>query len=463
MTIVSLGNPILQVPREKNRRKYVGRLLKQIENHILYLIERCITEALETEVKRALGRRHYQRCQQALFGPSEAYCGRCRTRDRRKFHRNGHYPRYLDTQWGRIEIQMPQVICRCGGAVRIDFQTIRRYQRVWDDLEEQIRERCGQGLSLRQTKAELDSQLMGSVGLRKINEAIHAIAHLAPAQQEQERTDIPPVVRLDGLWIKLMEATGELKMDRLGRLRTVKTGVSRPILVAQGVWPALGRMEILTWLLAEDEGIQSWQDMLDHLYRLGIEPHNGLQLLISDGSPGLESAWQARFWQVPLQRCIFHKLRNIRRDLILPDEIESAEASTYKWRLVRQAAHIWQAASEKDAYLRLRQLAQSWQKEQPKALATLQRDFERTIAFYSVQAQARRNGQIWPAKALRTTSPLEREFRSDRRRLRQHVLFHSYRGWQARYCQTQLRKNAQRKGVFLDRHQRDLERQLAIS
>lgn len=463
MTIVRLGNPNLQVPRERNRRRYVEKLLEEIERLILYTLERCISEALETEVTRALGREAHQRCEQAAFGPSEAYCGRCRSRDRQRFHRNGHYRRYLDTSWGRISFAMPQVICQCGGAVRLEFQTLRPYQRMWDDLEGQIRERCGQGLSLRQTKAELDSLLSSSVGLRKLNETIHMLAHLAPGQQQAKATEVPPVLRLDGLWIKLMEATGELKTDRLGRRRAVKTGVSRPILVAQGVWPAVGKQEILAWLLQQDEGTQSWQNLLDHLYQLGIAPHNGLQLLIGDGSPGLHSAWQARFWQVPLQRCIFHKLRNIRRDLIVPAELAPAKVSTFKWQRIRQAAHIWQATSEHDAYLRLRQLAQSWQTEQPSALATLQRDFEHTLAFYAVQAQALRKGQVWPAKALRTTSPLEREFRTDRSRLRQHVVFHSQRGWQAIYSQIQLRKNARRNGIFLDHHQRDLERRLAVS
>lgn len=328
---------------------------------------------------------------------------------------------------------------------------------MWDDLEGQIRERCGPGLSLRQTKAELDSLLSSS------NEVIHMLAHLAPGQQRAKPIDMPPVLRLDGLWIKLMEATGELKIDRLGRRRVVKTGVSRPILVAQGVWPAVGRQEILTWPLEQDEGTQSWQNLLDHLYHLGITPHNGLQLLIGDGSPGLQSAWQARFWEVPLQRCIFHKLCNIRQDLIAPADLPQTKVATFKWRHVHQAACIWQAASEHDAYLRLRQLAQSWQAEQPQARSTLQRDFEHTIAFYAVQAQALCNGQVWPAKTLRTTSPLEREFRSDRSRLRQHVLFHSHRGWLATNSQIQLRKNARRNGVFLDHHQRDLERRLAVS
>jgi transposase-like protein len=463
MTIVNLGSPKLQVPREKNRREYLEKIWVQIESMMLYVVERCLSEALETEVSRALGRRAYEPCEQAAFGASEAYCGRCRSRDRRKFRRNGHYPRFLDTHWGRVSFYMPQVICRCGGAVCIDFQLLRPYQRMWDDLEGQIRERSGQGLSLRQTKAELDGLLAGSVGLRKINEVVHALAQLAPSQQEAERTDIPPVVRLDGLWVKMMEATGEVKKDRLGRLRAVKTGVSRPILVAQGVWPAIGRQEILTWLLEQDEGTQSWQNLLDHLYRLGIGPYNGLQLLIGDGSPGLQSAWQARFWQVPFQRCIFHKLRNIRQDLIAPTGLAPGQVSSFKWRQIRRTARIWQAPSEHDAYLRLRQLTQSWQDEQPHALATLLRDFEKTLSFFAVQAQASRHGQIWPAKALRTTSPLEREFRSDRKRLRQSVLFHSQRGWQAIYGQIQLRKIAKRNGLFLDQHQRDLERQLAVS
>ena len=463
MTIVRLGSPILQVPREKNRRKYLEKIWEQMESLIVYMVERCLSEALEVEVSRALGRGAYKPCEQAAFGSSEAYCGRCRSRDRRRFRRNGHYRRYLDTHWGRVSIGMPQVICRCGGAVCIDFQLLRPYQRMWDDLEGQIRERCGQGLSLRQTKAELDALLGSSVGLRKLNEVIHVLAHLAPGQQETERTDVPPVVRLDGLWIKMMEATGEEKEDRLGRLRAVKTGVSRPILVAQGVWPAIGRQEILTWLLEQDEGTQSWQNLLDHLYQLGVAAHNGLQLLIGDGSPGLQSAWQARFWEVPFQRCIFHKLRNVRRDLIAPAGLEQGKVSSFKWHQVRRTARIWQAPSEHDAFLRLQELTHSWQHEQPLALATLLRDFDQTISFYAVQAQALRHGQVWPAKALRTTSPLEREFRSDRTRLRQSVLFHSLQGWQAIYGQIQLRKIARRNGVFLDIHQRDLERLLAVS
>jgi len=64
------------------------------------VVGRCFRWVLEREVTEALGRKLYQRHEQAVFGPSNGQCGRCHTRDRRKFSRNGHYTRYLDTNWG---------------------------------------------------------------------------------------------------------------------------------------------------------------------------------------------------------------------------------------------------------------------------------------------------------------------------------------------------------------------------
>jgi len=462
MAIVKVGDVILQVPRGQSGWSYREGIRQQIRKIMIYVVEQCFQEVIEAEVTRALGRKAYQRRKQAAFGPSDGECGRCHRRDRRKFSRNGHYTRHLETVWGRVAIRMPQVRCDCGGAVQIPYQVVLPYQRFWEDVSAQVREWYGQGLSLRQVKAELDTLWATSVGLRKLNEAVIPIAHLAP-RSHPKRVTVPPVLRLDGVWIKLMEPTGEEQVDLLGRCRQVKTGVSRPILVAQGVWPGQGRSEILAWQLEQDEGSESWTRLLERLDRLGIRPESGLRLLVGDGSPGLRAAWQANWWRVPLQRCIFHKLRNVRRDLVVPKNVAADQISDYKWRLVRQAAQIWQAPAEQDARLHLGRIAAAWQKTQPQALATLQRDFELTISFYAVQSQARLTGQDWPAKALRTTSPLEREFREDRRRLNRSVVFHSRQGWLAAYTQIQMRKNDRRAGKLLGQHRHALEGRLAIS
>ncbi len=462
MAIVKVGDVNVQVPGRQSGWHYREGLRQQIRWILIYVVEQCFQEVLESEVTRALGRKPYQRRRQAAFGPSNGECGRCHQRDRRKFSRNGHYTRRLDTVWGRIMLRMPQVRCDCGGAVQIPYQVVLPYQRFWEDVSAQVRERYGQGLSLRQIKAELDRLLVTSVGLRKLNEAVIPIARLAP-RSTQNRVEVPPVLRLDGVWIKLMEPTDEEQIDALGRCRQVKTGASRPILVAQGVWPSQGRTEILAWQLEQDEGLESWTRLLEHLDRLGIRPERGLRLLVGDGSPGLRAAWQANWWLVPFQRCIFHKLRNVRRDLVTPKNVASDQISDFKWRLVRQAAQIWQEPAEKDARLRLGRIAAAWQKTQPQALATLQRDFELTIAFYAVQAQARLAGQDWPVQALRTTSPLERTFREDRRRLDRSVVFHSRQGWLAAYTQIQMRKNDRRAGKYISQHRLALESRLAIS
>ena len=38
---------------------------------------------------------------------------------------------------------MPQLECACEGGVEVTFQTIRRGQRIWDDLAEEVREDIG--------------------------------------------------------------------------------------------------------------------------------------------------------------------------------------------------------------------------------------------------------------------------------------------------------------------------------
>jgi hypothetical protein len=127
----------------------------------------------------------------------------------------------------------------------VPLQTLRPEQRLWDDLEEEIRERYGWGMSLRWLKRWLDRLLDSSVGLRTLNERVRRMAWLVPRWQRQVLDDVPPVVRLDGLWITLMIDTGRQEKDGLGRHRAVKRAQKVPMLVAQGVWPEGGRQELV--------------------------------------------------------------------------------------------------------------------------------------------------------------------------------------------------------------------------
>jgi transposase-like protein len=292
---------------------------------------------------------------------------------------------------------------------------------------------------------------------------MHELARLAPEWQKEKLKDVPPVVRVDGLWVTLMFDTQETKKDIRGRQRVVKKARKVPLLVAQGVWPQSARQEVVAWVIGEAENEASWEALLTQMFERGICPERGLRLLVADGAPALLPARKTVYWDVPFQRCVFHKLRNIWRAIVLPEGLEGKAAKAYKRRFIRSAARIWQAATEKEARRLQRRFCIKWEQKQPKAIATLQRDFDDTLTFYRVQQAAAECGEDWPAHCLRTTSHLEREFRAWRRRLRGAVLFHSSRGLTAVVHQLLIRRLCTRDNAPPGTWQLSLERALADS
>ena len=425
MVSIALGTVEVQVMPQGSPGGYLGALEARIKGIVEAVVSRILEAQLEAEVTQKLGRESYERRAQMPRKVTTGECRRCGTHIGKQFRRNGHYQRQLLTRWGKVQFQMPQIVCECGGQVQMDFQTVRGRQRIWDNVAREMRERYGWGESLRGIKASLDHWLGSSLGLRTINTRIHSIARMVAPWQQTQQADCPPVVRLDGVWVPQMVDTGKQRIDALGRHRPVKRGVRRPLLVAQGVWPSSGRQEIVAWSLAQAESADEWGVLLDQMWGRGVQPERGLCMLVADGGAGLLSARHLAYWNVPLQRCIFHKLRNVWRDLVVPLGYDAAAGRAYKRRLIRQAARIWQARKLATAQERHTTWCLEWEAEQPQAVATLRRDFDLTLTYYDVQATAATLGHSWSATYLRTTSHLERLFRGLRRRLRQAVVVHS--------------------------------------
>jgi transposase-like protein len=176
--------------------------------------------------------------------------------------------------------------------------------------------------------------------------------------------------------------TGTVKTDRRRRRRKPRKGKRLVLLVALGRWTdGSGRREILDWELAEGATQPDWQRLLDRLWERGVRPEAGLQAIIRDGKGELGAAVaQVYGTRVIEQRCVFHKLRNVadkaREDLSGEGHREQRE------QLLEQASAIYQAETAAQAHERLSTLVSAWQEQAPKAVATLQRDFEQTIAFY---------------------------------------------------------------------------------
>ena len=432
--IVPVGNVRLQAIQAA-APNFAEQVMETISNKIPGIVEQMLNEYLDEEVTQLVGRGHYQRRRHAKPKESVAECRKCHSRERQKFRRDGHYQRNLATCYGQVRLEMPQIECQCGGKVHYDFKTVSLGQRFWIDAQSFVQDEYAQGQSYRQIKLKLDQRLGSSVGLRTINRQILPMGVEASFSKVWSEGSAPPVVRVDGIWLTVMFGTDKVERDKAGRMRPLKYAKKIPILAAQGVWPASGQTQLIAWMRADGEDEKSWRTFLEMLWEAGLTPENGLKMLVSDGGLGFEAAYQSIYWSVLRQRCVFHKLKNVARDLKFSSDMDRLTRKDFSTDFLRSAAHIWQAETRTQAMHLYETFCTKWQTLQPKAIQTLQRDFALTLAFYDAMEEAGRAGHSWPARLLRTTSPLERMFREFRRRFRQAVLFHSTTGLQAAAAQ----------------------------
>ncbi len=256
------------------------------------------------------------------------------------------------------------------------------------------------------------------------------IAPLVAQAQREPLTDVPTVVQLDGIWLTIQSQTQKEKPDRSKRRRKERKGQRVVVLVALGFWnDGSGRREILDWEIAKSEAHTEWEKLLNRLWQRGLRPERGLQMVVRDGSGGLGEALAFVYGSTVLeQRCLFHKLRHVADKV--RSELKGEEKREERKQVLEQASAIYPAESAAQAHERLARWAEHWRQQAPQAVATLERDFEQTLVYYSLPSVARE----W----LRTTSLLERANRQLRRKFHQALTFGSRKGAEvAIYLQVQ--------------------------
>lgn len=463
MTIVPIGKVIVQEPKDSGSA-YWSELDQQIQEVVRNVVGQCLEAMLIGELDCQLQRKRHHRREQ-MWGEmhSQMKCGKCGSLKRNDYRRNGSYERGLDSGYGHIRFRMPQVECHCGGSVQVPYPMLKRRQRIWEDVRVAIRQQAGLKLPLRAIKAELDARLGGSVGLRTINACIRATAVGAEVERRLVLPETPPVLLVDGIWVTVMYPTGKQRNDRMGRLRMEKRGQRRVVLVAQGVWPTSGRREVLGWVIGQSEDQDAWGELMALVRQKGLQIDQ-VQLIIGDGSPGFEALRLKEYAQTPFQRCIFHKLQNVLRDLKAPAHLDHPSARAYKKAILQQAECIWQANDVVAARQAQQAFCERWRAEQPVAVETVCRDFELTLTFYAVHADAVARGEAWPLQLLRTSSHLERENRETRSLFRHHLLFHSEQGLTAAlFLQTLTRRATARSVPNLLTFSRSLDELLDLA
>lgn len=397
----------------------IKSFLSELQQKLCELVRVEIESRLEADVDIWLYREPHER-RKGIERRSQAQCQRCGSREACRFSRNGHRKRQIVTHQGVLPFCLPRVVCECGGSVKIPFSIVRPYQQIWDDVLIQIGRWADLGLSLRQMQAEIGAQSQTQVGLSTLNQVVNDV----PIHTAIELTSVPPIVMLDAIWVTLLEETGDVRADKLGRKRAVKVRKKVCVLVALGLYPQSERWGILSWHLADSEDQAAWEALLLPLEQRGVFRQRGVEGFIHDGSKGLIAALHLIYPNIPHQRCSFHKLRNLWHSIQTPDGLTHDQRRQFKRDILQQTQAIFYANDEAEAYAIQETLIQQFQITQSKFVDTLQRDWHETIAFFRVL----RRFPDWKRTALQTTSLLERVNRMLRRLFRPKGAFHSVSG-----------------------------------
>jgi hypothetical protein len=411
--------PFSQAKLQAQERKAILQAIEsQIQQVIIDGVTQVLQEFLEQEVTSKLGRAKGSprrvSTQPRLIDWQCAFCG---CSDANQFTRDGHYLRRLETGWGHVErLRVPMLECQqCQHDVVAQFAILHKYQRFWLDAPHRAIFGSGLARSLRHLSQEWAVTLGASVGLRTINARINQLEAQLESVHHQPITEVPPVIQFDGIWLSRQTQHDEIHQDSRQRKRHRKSGKRIVVLVALGVWAdGSGKRRILDWEMAEQEEQSAWERLVQRLWERGVKLETGLQAIVRDGGEGLEQALDYVYGsRLVQQRCIFHKLRNVRDKCVGLDRGE-------KKSLLEQAAAVYDAASAAEAHARLAAFAHQWRLTQPQAVATFERDFEHTIRYYTLEGMVR--------EVVRTTSRLERTNRELRRKFRQVGCFSSLQG-----------------------------------
>jgi len=423
---LSVDKSISEAERLCLRRQ---QLRDEVNALIAPIIANVFNGTLDDQVTILLGRSTGQHRAQLTPQPTALRCINCGCQQTLDFVRKGHYGRTQLTLWGSIDLAVPRVECTCGHCPPVPFDVISAYDRLWSDADAMILGLVSWSVSLRTIGAVVQLQSGQVISIGTAQRRVKRVAVLAAAQMREKVAASPAVVVLDALWGSMMVETGERKKDKRGRDRRVKRGKKIPLLVALGVDPVTAETTLLAWRQGTAEGVEDWTALLTALYERGIHADSGLRLFIHDGCAALESALEVvHFGAVRRQRCIFHKLRNVARDVVAHDGMTREEKRARLLAVLEEASAIYDAPSAAEARARAAAFRLHWQEQEPKAVATLERDFEMTLTYYALLDEAQASGCAWRPQCLRTTSLLEGENGSLRAKWRQARSFWSVEG-----------------------------------
>ncbi len=342
----------------------LGLSLEELAGQPLELFARegarlILTVAVEEEVTEFLKRGPYER--------SKDFRG----------YRNGRRARRLSCGAGEIELAMPRV---SDTSQPFRSQLLGAWQRRSKLLEDIIPLLYVEGLSTRDFKRAL-KPLWGESGLSR-SSVSRANKALKEAFNNWRNRDLSGeeilYLFLDGIYLGVRGSSRE----------------KEAVLIAHGI-NREGKRVVLHLSLGVRESTRSWKVSLEDLVGRRLKAP---KLIITDGNPGLLKALDEVWPEVPRQRCVIHRTRNVltRVPKRSQDEVRKA------------LSHIFHAACLEDAREEVKRFISIYGREFPTATGVLVKHLEECLTFYRFPERH------W--KHIRTSNVIERSFKEVKRR-----------------------------------------------
>ncbi len=187
----------------------------------------------------------------------------------------------------------------------------------------------------------------------------------------------------------------------------------RIILCAYGVTYD-GKHEIIDFLVASSESQGAREGFLNDLYKRGLEG-KAVELIVTDGCPGLLAALEIVYARIPRQHCWAHKARNVL------DKIPRRQRAAVK----REINSISHAPTLQEANRCFWGFSQKYRGLYPRAVASPEKHIEDLLVFFQVKVppgelrgltpEQKQQAQMKLWKQLRTKNLIEIAFREVRR------------------------------------------------
>lgn len=307
-------------------------------------------------------------------------------------YRNGYYIRNFDTAFGPIEnIKVPR--SRSG---LFEPSMFNKYQRRQDSVNDSIIKCFLLGVSTRNVKDVLRPLIGVNISASTVSNATKAIDKLVKQFHKRELVDDYQFLFLDAINISV----------RYGNKSVKKT-----VLAAYGI-TTLGLREIIDFRIVKSESKPACESFLNNLYHRGLKGEN-LKLIVTDGGKGLIAALDFVYPEVKHQRCWFHKLQNIMKLFKKKDRKQALKA----------LRKIYNAQSKAIALKRVKDFKNSWNKDYPNVINSLERDLEELLNFLTIPIK--KDHRAFIRKRIRTTNVIERAFREVRRRTKPMSCFNN--------------------------------------